>query len=88
MQRHQKCLAAIVLHLYLVDLVRLKEISEPEEGEMPQSNSSSDKEQNRIIEQIIELQREFYFENKGRDSDRRRRLREIIDRATSERGAQ
>jgi hypothetical protein len=55
---------------------------------MPQSNSSSDKEQNRIIEQIIELQREFYFENKGRDSDRRRRLREIIDRATSERGVQ
>lgn len=88
MQRHQKCLAAIVLHLYLVDLVCLKEISEPEEGEMPQSNSSSDKEQNRIIEQIIELQREFYFENKGRDSDRRRRLREIIDRATSERGIQ
>jgi hypothetical protein len=81
-------LAAIVLHLYSVDLVCLNETSESEEGEMPQSNSSSDKEQNRIIEQIIELQREFYFENKGRDSDRRRRLREIIDRATSERGVQ
>lgn len=36
----------------------------------------------RIVEQIIEVQREFYFENKNRDSERRRKLREIIERAT------
>jgi hypothetical protein len=39
--------------------------------------------QNRIIEQIVELQREFYFENKGKDTERRRRLREIIERNTT-----
>ncbi len=38
--------------------------------------------QNRVIEQIVELQREFYFENKGKESERRRRLRDIIERAT------
>ena len=38
--------------------------------------------QDRLIEQIIELQRAFYFENKGRDSERKRRLREIVERAT------
>ncbi len=39
--------------------------------------------QSRVIEQIVELQREFYFENKGKDTERRRRLRDIIERATS-----
>jgi len=39
--------------------------------------------QNRVIEQIVELQREFYFENKGKDSERRRRLRDIIEAATA-----
>jgi hypothetical protein len=38
--------------------------------------------QNRVIEEIVELQREFYFENKGKESERRRRLRDIIERAT------
>ncbi|MBP7703733.1 MAG: hypothetical protein KA105_00450 [Caulobacter sp.] len=47
--------------------------SEPEAG---------DGEQDRLIQQIIELQRAFYFENKGKDSERRRRLREIVERAT------
>jgi len=36
-----------------------------------------------MIEQIVELQREFYFENKGKETERRRRLREIIERATT-----
>lgn len=53
---------------------------------MSKSPSSPEQLQNRVIEQIIELQREFYFENKGRESDRRRRLREIVDRATTSRG--
>lgn len=48
--------------------------------------ADADQAQNRVIEQIVELQREFYFENKGRESERRRRLREIIDRATSAQG--
>ena len=42
--------------------------------------------QNRVIEQIVELQREFYFENKGKDSERKRRLREIIERAAGTQG--
>lgn len=37
---------------------------------------------NRIIEEIIAVQREFYFENKNKDSERRRKLRDIIERAT------
>jgi hypothetical protein len=40
-------------------------------------------EQDRLIQEIIELQRAFYFENKGRDSERRRRLRDIIERSTA-----
>lgn len=49
---------------------------------MSESAADADREQNSVIEQIVELQREFYFENKGKESERRRRLREIIDRAT------
>jgi hypothetical protein len=48
--------------------------------------AGADQEQNRVIEQIVELQREFYFENKGKESEGRRRLREIIDRATGAQG--
>ena len=48
--------------------------------------TEADQEQNRVIEQIVELQREFYFENKGKETDRRRRLREIIERATLAQG--
>ena len=38
--------------------------------------------QNLVIAEIVELQRECYFENKNKESERRRKLREIIDRAT------
>ena len=50
---------------------------------MTDSSSISDDAQNRMIQQIVELQREFYFENKGKETERRRRLREIIERATT-----
>jgi len=50
---------------------------------MTDTNSDADQAQSRVIEQIVELQREFYFENKGKDTERRRRLRDIIERATS-----
>jgi hypothetical protein len=40
----------------------------------------------RVIEEIIELQREFYFEKKGRQSERRQRLREIIERSIGSEG--
>lgn len=46
-----------------------------------QSSTNEDLE-NRVIAEIVELQREFYFENRNKDSERRRRLRDIIDRAT------
>jgi hypothetical protein len=52
---------------------------------MPSMADEEDTEssaQDRLIQQIIELQRAFYFENKGRDSERRRRLRDLIERAT------
>ncbi len=48
--------------------------------------ADADQAQNRVIEQIVELQREFYFENKGKESERRRRLRDIIERATGAQG--
>lgn len=38
--------------------------------------------QNKVILEIVELQREYYFENKNKDTERQRKLREIIDRAT------
>lgn len=50
---------------------------------MPEQGLESDQLQNRVIEQIVELQREFYFENKGKETERRRRLRDLIERATS-----
>lgn len=50
---------------------------------MTDSSSISDQAQDRMIEQIVELQREFYFENKGKETERRRRLREIIERANT-----
>ena len=53
---------------------------------MSESVADADEAQNRIIGQIVELQREFYFENKGKESERRRRLREIIERATGRQG--
>jgi hypothetical protein len=53
---------------------------------MSESVADADPAQNRVIEQIVELQREFYFENKGKESERRRLLREIIDRATGTQG--
>lgn len=43
--------------------------------------------QNRIIAEIVELQREYYYENKNKESERRRRLRDVIDRATPLTGA-
>ncbi len=49
---------------------------------MSEKLTDADKMQNRVIEQIVELQREFYFENKGKESERRRRMRDIIERAT------
>lgn len=54
---------------------------------MNDSVPEDENEHGRIIEQIVELQREFYFENKGKDSERRRRLREIIERSTFAEGA-
>lgn len=49
---------------------------------MADEQESENSEQDQLIEQVIELQRAFYFENKGKDSERRRRLREIIEHAT------
>ncbi len=51
--------------------------------DIPEQGSDVDRLQNLLIEQIVELQREFYFENKGKETDRRRRLRDLIERATS-----
>jgi hypothetical protein len=53
---------------------------------MSESVADADQAQTRVIEQIVELQREFYFENKGKESERRRRLRDIIERATGAQG--
>lgn len=49
---------------------------------MDEGTPIGDDNQRKVIAQIVELQREFYFENKNKDTERRRRLRDIIDRAT------
>lgn len=51
-------------------------------GEFMTEESGSDTDLSRVIEQIVELQREYFFENKGKDHERRKKLRDIIDRAT------
>lgn len=53
---------------------------------MSEAEKDSEAAQNRIIEEIIAVQREFYFENKNKDSERRRKLRDIIERATPLKG--
>lgn len=53
---------------------------------MDKSQSKAEDANHRIIEEIIALQREFYFENKNKESERKRRLRDIIDRATPQKG--
>ena len=49
---------------------------------MNDTESGQEEANDDIIEQIIEVQREFYFENKNKDSDRRRKLKEILERVT------
>lgn len=54
-----------------------------QDGDAAETRSDGSEElENRVIAEIVELQREFYFENRNKDSERRRRLRDIIDRAT------
>ena len=54
-----------------------------QDGDASETQSDGSEElENRVIAEIVELQREFYFENRNKDSERRRRLRDIIDRAT------
>lgn len=54
-----------------------------QDGDAAETQSDRSEElENRVIAEIVELQREFYFENRNKDSERRRRLRDIIDRAT------
>ncbi|CAH2402992.1 MULTISPECIES: hypothetical protein [Mesorhizobium] len=53
---------------------------------MGESEAEPEEANNRVIEEIIAVQREFYFENKNKESERRRKLREIIDRATPLKG--
>lgn len=53
---------------------------------MGDAHAEEDDANHRVIEEIIAVQREFYFENKNKESERRRKLREIIDRATPLKG--
>lgn len=50
------------------------------------SVTDDEAKENSVIAQIVELQREFYFENKNKETERRRRLREIIEHATPLKG--
>jgi hypothetical protein len=40
----------------------------------------------RTIDQIVELQRDYFFENKGKETERRKKLRDIIDRTSAAQG--
>lgn len=46
----------------------------------------SEEKQNKIVEEVVELQREFYFENKNKETERKRKLRDIIERYTPSQG--
>ena len=54
---------------------------------MTEAESAQSVPNERIVQEIVELQREFYFENKDKISERRRRLREIIERFTPVQGS-
>jgi hypothetical protein len=49
---------------------------------MKESKAEISSKNKKLIEEIIELQREYYFENKNKDTERRGKIRDIIDRAT------
>lgn len=49
---------------------------------MQKPKDTDEKALDRLADEITALQREFYFENKDKVTERRRRLREIIERAT------
>ncbi len=53
---------------------------------MPTQTSVAEENQNKIVEEIVELQREFYFENKNKEAERKRKLREIVERHTPVQG--
>jgi hypothetical protein len=50
------------------------------------TKTTPDEKQSKIIAEIVELQREYYLENKNKDTERQRKMREIIDRATPIKG--
>ncbi len=41
-----------------------------------------------IIKEIIELERNYFFEKRNVNTDRRRKLRELIERHTTTKGAE
>jgi len=54
---------------------------------MADTPADTEQKENKIIAEIVELQRAYYFENKNKDTERRRALRAIIERATPASGA-
>lgn len=49
---------------------------------MDDNSAISENLQNKIIAEILELQRSYFYENKNKDTERGRKLRDIIDRST------
>lgn len=49
---------------------------------MSVESTISEQQENKIIAEILELQRLYYYENKNKETERGRKLRDVIDRAT------
>jgi hypothetical protein len=71
-----------VEHRCLLAKTAMLAILQRNKGARVADERSEEQRQNRIISEIVELQREYYFENKNKDTERRRKLREVIERAT------
>lgn len=71
-----------VEHRCLLANTAMLAILQRNKGARVADERSEEQRQNRIISEIVELQREYYFENKNKDTERRRKLREVIERAT------
>ena len=49
---------------------------------MPDGNDSTSDSNQKLIQEIISLERTYYFEKRNVKTERQRKLREIIERAT------
>lgn len=55
--------------------------------EQEEENSQAEEKFHKVIQEIISLERLYYFEKKNVNSERQRKVKEIIERHTANEGA-